>query len=109
MKKTIENRIKFITELLPAVRAERPLTEELLVELGFVKEHCYDPITESKYIYYMYETGEHEPSLYADKDVDWVVRLTGYDHIRESPYWDAYGSVKMLIICLQGDRPKGEE
>ena len=104
MKKTVENRIKFITELLPYLD-DRPLTEELLVELGFVKEHCYDPITESKYIYYMYETDEHEPSLYAEKDVDWVVRLTGYDHIRESPYWDTYGSVKMLIICLQGDRP----
>ena len=103
MKKTVE-----ITELLPYLD-DRPLTEELLVELGFVKEHYYEPIAESKVIYYTYETGEHEPSLYADCDVNWVVMLSGCDHIEESPYWDTYGTVKKLMICLQGDRPKGEE
>jgi len=92
-----------IEELIPYLD-ERPLTGELLVELGFEKVVSVDSVDNSSYTYYVYHhESDNVPSLYADLDEKWVVRLTHYDHITESPYWDTYGSVRMLMICLLGD------
>ena len=111
MKKTVENRIKFITELLPYLD-DRPLTEELLVELGFEKHITDDLDDGSEFVYYTwsYKYSLNVPLLIADNDNDkWEVLISGCEHIGESPYWDTYGTVKMLMICLQGDKPKEEE
>jgi len=89
-----------ITELIPYLD-ERLLTEELLVELGF--ERHTDEMDGSSYTYYTYGSN-NKPRLYAHtNDGKWVVSLQNYAHIAESPYWIYYGSVKMLMICLQGD------
>ena len=99
-----------IAELIPYMD-ERPLTEELLLELGFEKCESHDDVDNSDYTYYVWNhQNDNVPNLYADEDNDkWVVRLTHYDHITESPYWDTYGTVKMLMICLQGDAPIKEK
>jgi len=106
-----------IEELIPYLD-ERPLTEALLAELGFEKRKSVDVVDDSTYTYYTWNYyNANSPSLYADidniiREDSWMVRLTHYDDITESPYWNTYGTVKMLMICLQGDRepisPSGE-
>ena len=99
-----ETRTVAIEELIPYMD-ERPLTEELLLELGFERCESHDEVDNSDYIYYVWNhQNNNVPSLYADFENDkWVVRLPNYDHITESPYWNTYGTVKMLMMCLQGD------
>jgi len=96
-----------ITELIPYLD-ERPLTSELLEELGFKKHDSIDTVDDSTYTYYTWNYyNANSPSLYADIDDEgntWKVRISNYDHLTESPYWNTYGTVKMLMICLQGDR-----
>jgi hypothetical protein len=99
--KTVE-----LEELIPWTD-ERPLTEELLLELDFERCESHDEVDNSDYTYYVWNhQNDNLPNLYADVDDEghaWQVRLTHYDHITESPYWNTYGTVKMLMICLQGD------
>jgi len=103
-----------IEELIPYLD-ERPLIPELLEELGFKKCESVDVVDDSTYTYYTWNYyNANSPSLCADVDEkhNWEVRLSHYDDLTESPYWNTYGTVKMLMICLQGDRepisPSGE-
>ena len=101
-----KNIIFEITELLPYLD-ERPLTEELLLELDFEKMTIIDK-HEGDVIYY-HTIHQQNPVLIADLwNGKWEVRMQEFEQENDS-MWNTYGTVRMLMICLQGDAPIKEK
>ena len=95
-----ETRTVAIEELIPWTD-ERPLTEELLLELDFEKMTIIDK-HEGDVIYY-HTTHQQNPVLIADLwNGKWEVRMQEFEQENDS-MWNTYGTVKMLMMCLQGD------
>ena len=80
------------------VKDDRPLTDEILKELGFEKQ-------EQSWEWVMKDV-MNDSGLFADKNNngEWIVAFDfPMDALLPIPKWKTVGSVKMLIEALKGD------